>query len=119
MFLDTQKTSGKHTYFDDKHILLNDGYIVILSKWNFIRKSIIYQGSYYDDGILKVTTKQSREIQIIADGGQVGFQVEGTNLEWRVESNLTYFRIEALSGVKRAWSQPFFQQFIHNDTDHT
>jgi len=70
-----------------------------------------------EDGILKVTTKQSREIQIIADGGQVVFQVEGTNLEWRVESNLTYFRIEALSGVKRAWSQPFFQQFIHNDAD--
>ena len=44
----------------------------------------------------------------IADGGQIVFQVEGTNLEWRVESNLTYFRIEALSGVKRAWSQPFF-----------
>ena len=61
-----------------------------------------------EDSVLKVTTKQSREIRIVADGGQVIHQVEGTSLEWCVESNLTYFRIEAISGVKRAWSQPFF-----------
>ena len=61
-----------------------------------------------EDGVLQVTTNQSREIRIVADGGQVIHQVEGTSLEWCVESNLTYFRIEAINGVKRAWSQPFF-----------
>ena len=61
-----------------------------------------------EDGVLQVTTNQSREIRIVADGGQVIHQVEGTSLEWCVESNLTYFRIESINGVKRAWSQPFF-----------
>ena len=70
-----------------------------------------------EGGILKVTTKQSREIQVVADGGRVICQVEGTNLEWCVEPNLTYFRIEALSGVKRAWSQPFFPTIHTNVAD--
>ena len=36
----------------DKDNLLTDGYLVIISKWDFLQKKVVYKGSYYDDGIL-------------------------------------------------------------------
>ena len=47
-------------------------------------------------------------MRVIGPGGCVLHEVEGTTLNWPVAPNLAYFRLEAVSGIKRAWSQPFF-----------
>ena len=44
----------------------------------------------------------------IGPGGKTLHSQEGSTLEWQTESGLSYFRVEAHLGVKRAWSQPLF-----------
>ena len=56
--LDTIKKISKK----DKDILLNDGYLVIISKWKFIKKNVIYEGSFYDDGILNVIVESNKDL---------------------------------------------------------
>ena len=56
--LDTIKEISKK----DKDILLNDGYLVIISKWKFIKKNVIYEGSFYDDGILNVIVESNKDL---------------------------------------------------------
>ena len=46
----------------DKDNLLTDGYLVIISKWNFLQKKVVYKGSYYDDGILKMILKTKKDM---------------------------------------------------------
>ena len=50
-----------------------------------------------------------QEIRIVGPEGRTVFQTEGSRLEWAVEPDLTYFRIEGHCGVRRIWSQPFFK----------
>ena len=59
---------------------------------------------------LIVTAKRARSLQIIGDGGIVLHKEKGNQLEWSAIPHLTYFRIEAISGIKRSWSQPFYCQ---------
>ena len=49
-----------------------------------------------------------KEIAIVGPGGRDLCSTESASLEWKVESGLSYFRVEARSGIKRAWSQPFY-----------
>jgi len=64
---------------------------------------------FLDDGILRASTNSHvRRLRVIGPGGKPVYEVEGNKLEWQTAANLTYFRVEAECGVKRAWSQPFF-----------
>lgn len=54
------------------------------------------------------TDRHTRSMRVIGPGGQVLYEVDGSKLTWSVEPDLAYFRLEAVSGIKRAWSQPFF-----------
>ena len=47
-------------------------------------------------------------LQVIGPGGHRLHDVEDSSMAWKCQPGLTYFRIEAVAGVKRAWSQPFF-----------
>jgi hypothetical protein len=47
-------------------------------------------------------------LQVIGPGGAVLHQVAGDNMIWQCQPGLTYFRIEAIAGIKRAWSQPLY-----------
>ena len=49
-----------------------------------------------------------QRLRVIGPGGRTLHEQQGPALEWQTEPGLTYFRIEADLGVKRAWSQPFF-----------
>ncbi len=53
--------------------------------------------------------KFAQKIRIIGPQGQPVYETEGPLLEWTAPPDLTYFRIEVHTGVRRAWSQPFFQ----------
>jgi hypothetical protein len=77
---------------------------------------------FLDDGILRASTNRHvQRMRVIGYGGfgtpfqgtqpkgKTVYEVEGNKLEWQTFPGLTYFRIEAECGVKRAWSQPFFQ----------
>ena len=46
----------------EKEIVLNDGYLVIISKWKFLKKNVIYDGSFYDDGILNVIVDSKKDL---------------------------------------------------------
>ncbi len=62
------------------------------------------------DGILRVVaTRKTRSLRVIGPGGAVLAEYEGGELEWPVQSGLAYFRVEAVNGRKRGWSQPFFR----------
>ncbi len=64
-----------------------------------------------DDGLLSVEADgRTQAVQVVGPGGEVLERVEGHKLSWRVAGNASYFRVEAVSGVKRAWSQPFFRE---------
>jgi len=64
---------------------------------------------FLEDGILRISTNRHvRRLRIIGPGGEPVNEVEGSELEWQTIPGLTYFRVEAESGAKRAWSQPFF-----------
>lgn len=61
------------------------------------------------DGLLKVrAVSWNNALRVIGPGGRVLCEVEGSELHWRPREGLTYYRVEAVCGVKRAWSQPFF-----------
>lgn len=49
-----------------------------------------------------------QEIVVAGPGGHEVTRVEGSHLEWEPQPELTYFRVEARSGVKCAWTQPFY-----------
>jgi hypothetical protein len=59
---------------------------------------------------LVVEARGTRELRVIGDGGTILHRATGNHLEWKVESKLTYFRVEAVSGIKRGWSQPFYRE---------
>jgi len=64
---------------------------------------------FLDDGILCASTNHHvRRLRVIGPGGKPVYEAKGNKLEWQTVPNLTYFRIEAECGTKRAWSQPFF-----------
>jgi len=68
-----------------------------------------FEELFLDDGILRASTNRHvRHLRVIGPGGVLIHEVEGNELEWRTVPCLTYFRVEAECGVKRAWSQPFF-----------
>jgi hypothetical protein len=56
-----------------------------------------------------VAAKQTREIRIIGPGGAILDRCDGREMEWPVQSGLAYFRVEAVNGRKRGWSQPFYR----------
>ena len=73
-------------------------------------EKIDLQNENSSDQHLCVTAKRARSLRVIGDGGTVLHTTRGNRLEWSVTTDLTYFRIEAVSGVKRSWSQPFYKQ---------
>ena len=75
----------------------------------FASTSPVFNEIFLDDGILRVSTNHHvHRLRVIGPEGKTVYEVEGNELEWQTVPNLTYFRIEAECGVKRAWSQPFF-----------
>lgn len=50
----------------------------------------------------------TRSVQIIGPGGCLLHVRQGRELRWKTPADLGYFRIEAVSGRHRAWSQPFY-----------
>ena len=73
-------------------------------------ETIDLQNENSSDQHLCVTAKRARSLRVIGDGGTVLHTTRGNRLEWSVTTDLTYFRIEAVSGIKRSWSQPFYKQ---------
>lgn len=60
--------------------------------------------------VLRVSAgKYTQRLTVHGPGSQIVHSVKGPQLEWTIEGDLSYFRVEAHSGVKRAWSQPFFR----------
>lgn len=47
-------------------------------------------------------------LQVVGPGGAVLHEMKGDRMIWQCNPGLPYFRIEAVAGIKRAWSQPFF-----------
>jgi len=71
--------------------------------------SPVFEEILFDGERLTVSCdKFVQEIAIVGPGGRDLHAAEGASLEWEAESNLAYFRVEARSGVKRGWSQPFY-----------
>jgi hypothetical protein len=50
----------------------------------------------------------AQELAVIGPGGVELTRVDGPHLEWDPPEGLSYYRVEARSGTKRAWSQPFY-----------
>ncbi|MEM7032874.1 MAG: hypothetical protein AAF629_25215 [Chloroflexota bacterium] len=61
-----------------------------------------------NDQLSAASDRHTKSMRVIGPGGQILYEARGTKLTWPVEADLAYFRLEAISGVKRAWSQPFF-----------
>lgn len=82
-----------------------------------LKKGAFYATTYpefesiqFDDNHLSVSAdRHTKEIRVIGPGGGLLAAATGRQLEWQVVPGLPYFRIEAISGNKRAWSQPFFR----------
>jgi hypothetical protein len=53
--------------------------------------------------------KYTQQLMVLGPDGQILHSVREPQLEWTAEPDLTYFRVEARCGIKRAWSQPFYQ----------
>lgn len=51
---------------------------------------------------------RAKSMRVIGPGGQVLHEQPGRHLQWQVVGGLPYFRVEAICGIKRAWSQPFY-----------
>ena len=63
----------------------------------------------FDGERLSVTCdRHVHQIAIVGPGGDDLYTSDGASLEWEAEPGLMYFRVEARSGVKRAWSQSFY-----------
>ena len=62
-----------------------------------------------EGGILRIAggRRGVQRLLVIGPGGRALFEREGPTLEW-TEPDLTYFRVEAHAGIKRAWTQPFY-----------
>ncbi len=61
-----------------------------------------------DDALCVTGGNRVQRLHIIGPGGRTLHSQEGPTLEWQTEPGLSYFRIEAHLGIKRAWSQPFY-----------
>lgn len=62
-----------------------------------------------DGGQLHIEAdKLVKQVCIIGPGGRTLAEAKRPAFSWPVPSGLTYFRVEADCGAKRAWSQPFF-----------
>ena len=62
-----------------------------------------------DNGTLRVSADGIvRRLRVIGPEAKTLYEVNEHTLEWQTEPDLTYFRVEAECGIKRAWSQPFF-----------
>ena len=61
------------------------------------------------DGTLTVhAVSWTNSLRVIGPGGHILHSEDGSKLQWRPIPDLTYFRVEAVCGIKRAWSQPFY-----------
>lgn len=68
-----------------------------------------FQRIELEDRLLRVQASAfTRALQIIGPGGCLLHVRDGQELQWEAPANLAYFRIEAVSGRHRAWSQPFY-----------
>ena len=66
-----------------------------------------------EDGVLRVSAgRRVKYLLVIGPGGEVYHESSGQSLEWPVQPGLSYFRVEARAGAKRAWSQPFFNSEV-------
>ena len=61
-----------------------------------------------DDTLTVRAVSWINSLRVIGPGGRTLHSEDGPQLQWQPSPGLTYFRIEAVSGIKRAWSQPFF-----------
>ena len=50
----------------------------------------------------------TQRIRVLGPEGRTLHLVEDSELNWQTQAGLTYFRVQAECGIKRAWSQPFF-----------
>lgn len=82
-FIWTKLDTIKKISEEDKNILVNDGYIVIISRWKFLEKNLIYKGSFYDDGIMNVIIDTKKEFgfnfsiyNVHTSGGTFGKSIE-------------------------------------------
>jgi len=66
------------------------------------------QITFKDDTLTATSDRFAKTMRIIGPDGTVLFQTDGPELQWQVEPNHTYFRIEVHTGARRAWSQPFY-----------
>ncbi len=84
---------------------------------NQMKKGAFYSSTYpvfesivfADDQLAVKVDKRTRGIRIIGPGGSTLAESDGAAIEWSAPSGLEYFRIEAFSGIKRGWSQPFYR----------
>ena len=68
-----------------------------------------FEGILLEENELRVSASvPAQRIRVIGPEGKTLHLAEGRELNWQVRSGLTYFRIQAECGIKRAWSQPFF-----------
>ncbi len=69
-----------------------------------------FEAIKFDMNVLRVRAgKYTQQLTVTGPGGHILHSVKGPRLEWPTEAGLAYFRIEAKCGIKRAWSQPFYQ----------
>ncbi len=53
-------------------------------------------------------TAPIQRIRVVGLEGRTLYVVDDRELEWTTTRDLSYFRVQVESGIKRAWSQPFF-----------
>ncbi len=83
-----------------------------------LKKGAFYASTYpgfesfnLEQGVLRVSAaKRTRMLKVLGPGGIILHEESGQTLEWRIDGGLPYFRVEAVNGGKRAWSQPFFRR---------
>ena len=61
-----------------------------------------------DGQLTVVADRYVKEIRVIGPGGAVLHTHAGQRMQWTALPDLAYFRVEAICGNRRAWSQPFF-----------
>jgi hypothetical protein len=53
--------------------------------------------------------QHTQRLKVIGPGGDTLYEVQSNQLKWQPPVGLAYFRVEAECGIKRAWSQPFYE----------
>ena len=60
------------------------------------------------DRLCVSATAPIQRIRVVGPEGRTLYVVNDRELEWTTTKDLSYFRVQVESGIKRAWSQPFF-----------